>query len=198
MREKRLNTALNYAFGLLIIGLIYTQGCRFFYYSRLSKNNAIRIIPIDGPRGRIFDRNGIPMVTSRLSFDVAVVYQELKDKEKLMELLNEVLGLSRDSLKKSLEKARAKPYAPVTIVEDVDKEKAIVLEEASFDTRGLVIETRSKRHYIYNEAGCHIFGYLSEITEEELEALRDYGYHIKDLVGRSGLEKYYNTYLAGV
>ncbi|MBI5143795.1 MAG: penicillin-binding protein 2, partial [Candidatus Omnitrophica bacterium] len=183
---------------LLIVGLAYTQVFRFFYYSRLSKNNSIRIIPIDGPRGRIFDRNGIPMVTSRLSFDVAVVYQELKDIELLEELLNEVLGLSRDSLKRSLEKARAKPYAPVTIVEDVDKEKAIILEEASFDTRGLVIETRSKRHYIYNEAGCHIFGYLSEITEEELEALRDYGYHIKDLVGRSGLEKYYNTYLAGV
>ena len=62
------------------------------YYSRLSKNNSIRIIPIDGPRGNIFDRNGIALVSNRLSFDVAVVYQELKDKQKFIRAL-------RDSLK---------------------------------------------------------------------------------------------------
>lgn len=199
MREKLLNTVLQGLFALLIIGLVYMQAFRFFYYSKLSKNNAIRIVPIDGPRGIIFDRNRIPLVTNRLSFDVAIVYQELKDKEKLIRLLNDLLGLSREAIRRSLEKARLKaPYAPVTIVEDVDKEKAFCLEEASFDTRGLVVETRSKRHYIYNEVGGHIFGYLSEISEKELENLRDYGYRIKNLVGRSGLEKYYNTYLTGL
>lgn len=197
MRDRILNIVVSALFIFLVIGLAYTQVLKFSHYSALSKNNAIRIIPIDGPRGRIFDRNKIPMVADRLSFDAAVIYQELKDRDKLIRILGDVAGISRRDVMKSLETARRKPYAPVTIMEDIDKEKALILEEASFDVDGLVIETRSRRQYLYDEVGSHIFGYLSEIGDEELESLRDYGYHLKDLVGRSGLERYYQTYLAG-
>lgn len=197
-RERILNSAISVFFVILIAGLAYTQLLRYFYYSSLSKNNVIRIIPIDSPRGIIFDRNGVPLVTSRLSFDAAIVYQELKQREKLITSLGDALGVSREKIIKSLGKASLKPYAPVTIVEDIGKDNAMVLEEASADMRGLVIETRSRRNYLYNEIGSHLFGYLSEITEEELENLRDYGYRPKDLIGRSGLEKYYDRFLEGV
>ena len=70
-----------------------------------------------------------------------------------------------------------------------------MLEEASFDIDGLTIETHSKRNYLYNNIGSHIFGYLSEISEDELDDLKDYGYRMRDLVGRAGLEKQYETYL---
>lgn len=197
MRDRVLNIIVSALFIFLMLGLAYTQVLKFSHYSALSKNNAIRIIPIDGPRGRIFDRNKIPMVADRLSFDAAVIYQELKDRDKLIRILGDVAGISRRDVMKPLETAKRKPYAPVTIMEDIDKENALILEEASFDVDGLVIETRSRRQYLYNEVGSHIFGYLSEIGDEELESLRDYGYHLKDLVGRSGLERYYETYLAG-
>ncbi len=198
MRDRVLSAILWGLFVLVALGLIYTQLLRFGYYSRLSKNNAIRIMPIDGPRGKIFDRNKILLVTNRLSFDVALIYQELRNREKLARLLNTTLGISGRNLIRYLEKASLKPYAPVTILEDIDKEKALTLEEETFDVDGLVVETRSRRHYIYDDVGSHIFGYLTEISETELGGLKDYGYRMKDLVGRSGLEKYYNTYLTGV
>lgn len=185
-------------FILLGIGLFYNQIIRFSYYSRLSKNNSIRIIPIDGPRGNIYDRNGVPVVLNRLSFDVAVVYRELTDKQKFIRMLGESLSMSARDIIHALDKARAKPYAPVTIAEDIDKDKALMLEEMSFDIDGLVIETRSKRDYLYGNIGSHIFGYMSEIGVDELEDLKDYGYRMGDLVGREGLEKQYETYLRGV
>lgn len=177
--------------------LFFNQVVRFGYYSHLSKNNSIRVIPIDGPRGNLFDRNGTPLVTNTLCFDVSMVYQELKNREALCKVLSDVLGMTRADILSALQKARTKPYVPVVIAEDIGKEKALIIEEASFDTGGLNIETRSRRNYIYKETGCHVFGYLSEVTEEELDNLRDYGYRMKDLIGRSGLEKYYNDYLAG-
>ncbi|MDD5495470.1 MAG: penicillin-binding protein 2 [Candidatus Omnitrophica bacterium] len=197
MKERLLGAVIFALFALVVLGLIYTQIFRFGYYSRLSKNNAIRIIPIEGPRGRIFDRNGVLLVTNRLSFNVSVVDQEVMDRIALIKFLADTLDIPVREVSDALEKARARPYAPVAIFEDIDKEKALVIEEASIDLNGLVVETKGIRHYIYEDDLCHVLGYLTEINERELEKLRDYGYRMKDLVGRAGIEKYYNSYLAG-
>ena len=198
MKERVLPAAISVFFGFLAAGLFYTQVLRYSYYSELSKNNSIRIIPIEAPRGSIFDRSGALLVSSRLSFDVALVYQELRDRRKVARLLKDELGMSGSRIASSFDKAAAKPYAPVTVAEDVDKEKAIAIEEAGIDAGGIVVETRSKRNYITASAGSHVFGYLGEVAEDELELLKCYGYRMKDLVGRDGLEKYYDTYLKGI
>jgi penicillin-binding protein 2 len=198
MRERILNTAINLSFLLVIGGLLYTQVFRFAHYNTLSRNNAIRIIPIDGPRGRILDREGKLLVTNRLSFNVALIYQELKSRERLIELLNGTLGIPRKDLIAAIDSAAEKPYVPVTILEDIGKEKAIALEEAASGMNGIIMETRCMRHYPLAGSGAHLFGYVSEIGESELESFWDYGYRPRDLVGRTGLEEYYEIYLKGV
>ena len=198
MREKSVIPPIQILFILLALGLVYTQIIRFPYYSRLSRDNAIRIIPIEGPRGTIYDRNNVVLVDDRISYDVAVVYQELRNREKLIRLLTKLLDVPRKDIEDAIDKSARRPYAPVIIVEDIDKDKAFMLEEESFDIRGLVIETKSIRSYAYNNTGSHVLGYLSEVSEQELENLKEYGYRAKDLIGRDGLEKYYDNDLAGV
>ncbi|MDP2929594.1 MAG: penicillin-binding protein 2 [Candidatus Omnitrophota bacterium] len=198
MREKSLAILIRILFILLALALVYTQIIRHSYYSKLSKDNAIRIIPIDGPRGTIFDRNGVELASDRISFNVALVYQELRKREKLIRLLVNTLGIERACVEEGIKDASKRPYAPVVIVEDIDKDKAFILEEESFDVRGLVIQTKSMRHYIYKSVGSHVIGYLSQISEEELESMKEYGYRAKDLIGRDGVEKYYDSYLSGI
>ncbi len=53
------------------------------------------------------------------------------------------------------------------------------------------------RDYLYGNVLSHVAGYLGKISEEELERFRPYGYRIKDLVGKDGIEKFYNDYLRG-
>jgi len=198
MKDRIITGLISFLFVILLATLFYTQVIRFFYYSQMSKNNSIRIIPIDGPRGKILDRNGQVLVTSRLSFDAAIVYQELGDRERLFRAFRDTLGMTDKDIEKALAKSRKKPYAPVAIVEDIDKDKAVALEESSCDIPGLEIATRSKRDYILKNSGAHIFGYISEMTENELLDMKDYGYRSGDLIGRSGVEKYYDSYLRGV
>ena len=197
MRDRFIVSTLSVLFILIVIGLFYNQILRYGYYTRLARNNSIRVIPIEGPRGDIFDRTGQPMVTNRLSFDAAIIYQEIDDRRKLMDLLSDQLGLSGAQIMDAFEKAGRRSYGPVTIAEDIPKEKALALEEAGSDVSGIVIETRSRRNYLYKHFGCHVFGYLSEVTDKELEALKDYDYRMGDLIGRSGLEKYYESALRG-
>ncbi|MDP3804267.1 MAG: penicillin-binding protein 2 [Candidatus Omnitrophota bacterium] len=198
MRDRVLSVSISSLFLLVCLGLFYTQVIRYPYYSRLSRNNSIRVIPIDGPRGNIFDRNGNALVTNRMSFNVVIIYQELRGRTRLIRLLKDMLGMSGSQIAESLEKAGARPYIPFAIAEDIDKEKAIAFEEEIYGLDGVTVQTRSRRDYLYKNTGSHLFGYLSEIGEGELEDLRDSGYRVKDKIGRSGLEKYYETYLRGV
>jgi len=198
MKDRIITGLISFLFVLLLASLFYNQVLRYFYYSKLSKNNSIRILPIDGPRGKILDRNAQVLVTNRLSFDAAIVYQELGDRERLFRVLGDTLAMTDRDILKALAKAQKKPYAPVTIAEDISKEKAMALEESGCDIPGLRTETRSKRDYIYKNSGAHLFGYLSEITEDELLDMKDYGYRSGDLIGRSGVEKYYNADLRGI
>lgn len=198
MRDRFVSALVSIFFVLLVAGLFHTQVVRYGYYSRLSKNNSIRLLPIDGPRGIMFDRTNKPLVSNRLAFDVALIYDELNDRGKLARLLGNALGLSRKGVVDALEEAARKPYVPVTIVRDIGTGKALILEEATIDTPGLVIQTKSKRSYPYGDCGGHVVGYLSQITRSELEDLNEYGYRSGDLLGRGGLEKYYETYLRGM
>ena len=198
MREKSLFQPIRLLFIILALALIYTQVIRCGYYSKLSKDNAIRIIPIEGPRGAIFDRKGVLLVSDRISFNVAVVYQELMNREKLIRLLVNTLEIERKDVENAIEKAAGRPYAPAAIADDIGRDKAFILEEEGFDVRGLVIQTRPMRDYLYKNTAAHILGYLSEISEAELEIGKKYGYRAKDLIGRDGIEKYYDSYLSGV
>jgi len=197
MRDRIINIIVYAALILIAASFFYTQVVRYGYYSKLSKNNSIRIIPIEGPRGNIYDRNGNTLVSNILCFDVVVTYNEVRDVRRIAGVMKAVLGMKRDEVLRSLEKAMKRPFSPVAIAEDIGKEKAILTEEASVDIDGLSIETRSRRHYINGSSGCHVFGYLTEISESELENLSSYGYRMGDLMGRSGIEKYYNVYLKG-
>ncbi len=198
MREESLIFLISVLFVLLLLGLIYTQVLNYKIYYAQSQNNFIRIVPIDGPRGKIIDRNGHVLVSNRLSLDASCIYQEIGRKDRFINALEEMLQVSSKDIIGSLGRARERPFAPVAVVEDIDKDKAIAIEEREQDLSGLVIEPRSKRHYIYDDAASHVFGYLGEVNEKELEGLKEYGYRMRDLVGRSGLERYYNSYLMGM
>lgn len=198
MRDRVLNLIIYASIALIAMAFFYTQVIRYGYYSRLSQNNSIRIIPIEGPRGDIRDRNGIVLVTNTLCFDVIAIHNEIRDIKKVTDMLCEILGMTYEKALDAVRKAAKRPFSPVVIAEDIGKEKAILVEEASTDIDGLSVETRSRRHYVNGDSGCHVFGYLTEISENELEELAGYGYRMGDPMGRAGIEKQYNVYLKGV
>jgi len=128
---------------------------------------------------------------------VAVIPQELHNKEKTFKHLSEILDLSIESLEDAYSKNKIAPFAPAVIKEDIVMEKAMHVEEASYKLPGVILESRPMRNYIYDQAGSHIFGYLGMINKNELTKLRKYGYQRQDLIGRGGLEERYDNYLKG-
>jgi penicillin-binding protein 2 len=197
VRVKIVSAIISILFINLIVSLAYTQIVRHGQYVGLSSANRIRLIPMEGLRGQIYDRNGVVLVGNRSSFDVVVIPQELERSVKTLSRVGQILGILPEEVFKRVEKNYMAPFVPVSVREDVERQKAMMLEEESLDLPGVMVKVTPKREYKFKEAGSHIFGYLGEIDKTEFDRLRNYGYQIRDLLGKSGLEKNYDNYLRG-
>jgi len=184
--------------GLIVCGLIYMQLILGNYYHRQSTNNRIRIVPIEGPRGRILDRNGVVLADNRMTFEVGVVPQEVADKKALFNYLAQVLNRDPDALEQNFEHKRLAPFAPVILAQDIDRELAVKIEEAKLLYPGLIVQQGYVRYYPFIQSGAHVLGYVGKIDQEELEDNQQYGYRPLSFVGKTGVEKKYDMYLQGI
>ncbi|NQT23104.1 MAG: penicillin-binding protein 2 [Candidatus Omnitrophica bacterium] len=196
MRERIYLGAISTAFIFLLGGLFYAQILKGSYYRELSEQNRIVAIPLEAPRGKMYDRNGEILVDNRISFNVGVIYSDVKNVNSLSSFLNETLG--KKDLSSEFSKAKKRPFAVTVIVEDIGRTNAIILEQYRIDYPGLYITTNPKRDYPHGAVASSVIGYLGEISEADLGKYKSYGYRIMDLVGKSGLEKRYDSYLKGV
>ena len=197
MRLKILRLIITGLFILIALVLVYLQAIQGPYYFTLSKNNRIRVVEGEARRGRVFDRNGLVLADNQLSFEVMVVPQDVISNEELFSFLSQVLETDKMDLWRSFKRKTVTTFAPVLVARDVSVNKAIMLEENKFRFPGLIIHVGSKRHYPYPNVNAHVIGYVGKVNQSELKALENYGYAVQNLIGKAGVEEYYDSYLKG-
>ncbi|HET6550426.1 MAG TPA: hypothetical protein VFG79_18320, partial [Solirubrobacter sp.] len=90
------------------------------------------------------------------------------------------------------------PYSNVTIKTDVPLEQFIYMRERPESFPGVVVAKRYLRRYPHGSLAAHLFGTVSEITDDQLKEKRYAGIEQGTRIGQSGLEKSYDKYLRGV
>jgi penicillin-binding protein 2 len=170
-------------------------------YAEAALQNRLRRLPIKAPRGRILDRNGVPLAGSRPSYNVVVSREDLKRVEQEIELIGARLGLDRKWLARRFEEAKYEPkYLPIMLKEDASPSDVAWIVAHQFDYPELRIEEMPQRRYVYGAFAAHALGYVGEVSRRELEKgpySRENGYRMGDVVGKSGLERAYNEILTG-
>ncbi len=63
--------------------------------------------------------------------------------------------------------------------------------------KGVTWNSKPIRSYLEPGSISHILGYVGDITTEEFQVLYNKGYNINSVVGKSGIEKYYDQTLRG-
>ena len=197
MRLKIIRLIIISFFLILAGDLVYVQVLKGSHFHHLSVNNRIRVIPLEPQRGRILDRNGRVLADSRLSFDVTIIPQDVLDKEMLFTYLSQVLKMNKDEVVRRYRQQLHTPFAPVVLVEDVDKKIAMVLEENRYRFPGLYIQETFQRWYPFGKSAAHVLGYVGKIDSHKIKKLKHYGYSQQSIVGYSGVEEYYDRYLMG-
>ena len=205
MTSKQLEARLK-ILAYVLVGIFFILTGRLWYmqiisgehYEALSQGNRIRRIPVTAPRGIFYDRDGKPLVSSRLSFTVSILPTALTtDRELVFEDLGEIIGLEPQEIAKEVERSASRPFEPVRLLRDASPEVVTQIEERRIDLPGVIVEEMPVRNYNYGEFASHLFGYLGKINSEELAKWRAEGYRMTDVVGKTGLEQVYEKYLKG-
>ncbi|OGU13142.1 MAG: penicillin-binding protein 2 [Geobacteraceae bacterium GWC2_53_11] len=177
-------------FLFLVIRLWHLQILNADNYQAMSENNRLRFVPIAASRGAILDRTGKVLVSNRPSFSLAVVPQEVTDKEALLTLLATLLGLDRADMAERWEKnkGRAK-YYPIVLASNITRDHVEIVEENRMRLPGIEIEMKPVREYSSNQLAAHLLGYIGEVSEKELNSTGFEDYNPGDYIGKNGIER---------
>jgi len=195
IRIKIIIFTITCVFLFLVLNLFYFEVVKGNKFKELSNKNCIRILPQEGGRGRIIDRQGIVIVGNELCYDVLIMSSDAKQLDKTLMNASRVLGTDFKNLKNTFKGSLTASSIPMALAKNIDLKKAIALEELKPDLNGIIIQPRPQRGYPYGRLACHVLGYLNEIDRWRLTKLADYGYKTKDIVGFGGLEEKYDYYL---
>ncbi|TCL70955.1 penicillin-binding protein 2 [Hydrogenispora ethanolica] len=188
-------------FALLFVRLWVLQIMQGATIMLKSRANQTRVSRINAPRGIFYDRKGKILASSRISHTVSVVPEDVKDKPEVIALLSKILKISENELLAKLSpdpKRPRNPYQFIPISKDLDSATVIKILEAKLDLPGVEVDDIPLRYYPYGEYASHLFGYIREISESELNELKSKDYRLGDLIGKTGLERTYEDYLRGV
>ena len=134
-----------------------------------------RELPIVAERGKITDRNGIVLADNKTAYTVYARSNAVKDKEKTATLLAQALTEKQEILYEKLTKRKA---SEITLAKKIDKESVEKIAELALD--GVYYSRDNQRYYPKGDALCQVVGFTSS-----------------DNVGTTGVEKYYEEFLAG-
>ncbi|MGH2760682.1 MAG: penicillin-binding protein 2 [Actinomycetota bacterium] len=204
---------------LLVLALLATLAGRLWYLQvltgdeaqALAERTSIRFVYEQAPRGFIFDRRGRTMARNRTALTVALDVSRVPPERKgrLVRDLARALRIKASEVREIVDDPRIGPHTPRPIALDVDRDTVIALEEHPEEFPGVTHLEIPVREYPSGGLAPHVIGYIGEISEEELEkqgerraraeeegaSFRDY--RLGDLIGKVGVERVYEEWLAG-
>lgn len=173
------------------------------YYERLSYNNTIKTEQIAPVRGEIVDINNRPIAINELGFKIQLApHLGLKRNQHIFEeeidnLIKLLPNLDREKMVKDYRKVDSYyNHNFIDIVSFVSYEEIMPVYSILNLRENVNIISSPKRLYPYKEIAAHSIGYVSRANKSEIEEEK-----LLDLIGytgKSGIEKYYNTYLQGL
>ena len=168
-------------------------------YESLAEQNRVKKVPILAPRGRILDREGRVIVDNYPSFSVLLIRDQMPKKpDEHIALIAAGLHMNEQDIRDKMKKVVPGPqFAPIMLKDDITPDEIAFVEAHRDELSELETIMVHRRLYPKNGFAAHLIGYVGEVSEEMLKlpqyALNEPG----DVVGKSGVEEYYDEMLRG-
>ena len=155
--------------------LAFLMILRSEHYSKMALELHQRERSIKAARGRILDTKGKVIADNRTVCTVSVMYNQVKDREKVAEELSSLLGIDKEAVRKKVEKRSVREI----IKTNVDKETGDAVRRLKLS--GVKVDEDYKRYYPYGSLASKVLGFTGG-----------------DNQGVIGLEVEYDPYLKGI
>lgn len=178
--------------------LLFLQIVNHDYYQQLSKENYQRRIPIAPVRGQIFDRNGVLLAGNHIEYVLEVVKDEAPDLNPQLDKLGVMLDIDPLVIDKIRKKIRiTNRYQPVAIKKDLSETEIAIFSANRPRFPGFKVALKIERHYPLGPVAGHLIGYVGRIDKKDLKKIDKAEYKGSTHIGKSGLEKTYESLLHG-
>jgi penicillin-binding protein 2 len=165
-------------------------------YRLRSETNRLRPVPLPAPRGLILDRHGAVIAENVPGYSVSLLSDNEDSLRASLRRVESYLPLDSDAVRRVVQRYHDAPYQPTLLVKNAPLPLVASLEERRTELPGVVVQTEPKRSYPDSDEVAHLVGYVGEATAEEL-AGPDSGRPLGAIVGKEGLEREYESTLAG-
>jgi len=187
-------------FSGLIVRVAQVQLFQRDRWSGIAQQNITKTLELPATRGVIRDVAGRVVASNRPSYDVHAIPRLLEPKD--VDRVASLMGLSspdRTALRMRMDELPpGRRTQQLELYGDIDREQLAALETHMAELPALDIVTVPLRDYPYSTLGAHLIGYLNEVNEQDLRRPTDGNpYRPGDRIGRSGLEKRYESLLRG-
>jgi penicillin-binding protein 2 len=166
-------------------------------YAKVARENRMRPLPIPAPRGTIYDRHGLVIAENVPGYQIQLMPGRADSMDAQIERLRPILGLTDADIARAKRKWQRQRHLPMVLMADAPPLAVARLEERRYQYPGVLVHEYAKRRYSAGAAVAHLIGYVSEISETELQREEFAGYEQGRWIGKSGLERQYETLLGG-
>lgn len=184
--------------GVIVFRLSDLQIIKHQFYSTLSKQNVVNVVPIDANRGLIYDRNGVLVATNIPIYSLDVIPARVANLNKTLNALNALIHLDPSDIQQFRRSLRQyHPYQPIPLKLKLNEEEAAKFYVNQYRFPGVLIQSRMIRYYPLGETMGNVLGYVGRINTKELTQVDKENYNPSAYIGKTGIEKYYESNLHG-
>ncbi len=195
---KLVGVATFFVVTVVILRILFLGGWQNKFYSQQALVNASQITTVRAERGIIFDRLDKPLVKNlssfRLSLKLAELFKNEDERTRTIENLQNILSLPPNYIESLIGEVNLEKQNSLTIARQLSVEDVIKIKNLNLPA--VQIEDDFKRQYLDGEISSHIVGYTGSVDKDDIE--NNYSLSFNDVVGKSGLEAYYDKELRGV
>src|SRR5438067_4417365 len=185
-------------FLVLAYGLWRLQVMQSDKYAQLAEQNRVRNVPILAPRGKILDREGRIIVDNYPSFSALLMRDQLRDLYQDVPQIAAGLHMSAEEVGERIRRFAGQPqYVPIFLKDDITPDELAFIEAHRLELPELETIVAHRRLYPRHGFMAHLVGYVGEVSEDMLNRPEFELYSPGDIVGKSGVELYYNDLLMG-
>ena len=206
-QEKRIfRNRIYFSLGIVVFFLLllvsrysYLQISNYDKFATDSEKNRVRLQPLPPARGYIYDRNGVLLADNYPVFSATMSRADIDDIDDTVQRLIPILHLTEEDIVQFKSRIKtSKKTERVALKLNLNETEIARFSEVKFQFPGVNIETQMTRYYPHGELFAHVIGYVGRINDKELKSIDKDLYAGTNLIGKIGVEKYYENLLHGL
>jgi len=191
---------------LLVLLTVLLLGSRYVFlqvvsheeFATRSVNNQVRLVPVPPNRGLIYDRRGRPVAENQPAYRLELVPEKVAGLRETIQSLGRIIELPEDAYEDfEAERKRYREFDSVPLKFNLSDEEVARFAVDRHRYEGVEVVPYLARRYPYGELLTHVLGYVGRLDADDLARVDAGNYRGTSHIGKTGIERYYETRLHG-